>query len=149
MSIIYNVTIEPTGKENRLQVTWHDVERNSQDFFTGGIDITPKETQLLWEQPRYQPTIGQKLFHFLDGDDRHFMRALDQANQQGETIQVYLFTCKQTADWPFELLARNDAFLLPSQLHLVRCVSNRGINKTSTPQNRQLKLLFMACSPGM
>jgi hypothetical protein len=146
MSIIYNVTIEPTGKENHFQVTWYDVEQNSQDCFARGIDITPKEAQLLWEQPQYQPAIGQKLFHFLDGDARHFMRALDQANQQGETLLVYLFTCKQTADWPFELLARNDTFCLPSQLNLVRCVSSRGIGKTLPPQNRPLKLLFMACS---
>jgi hypothetical protein len=146
MSIIYNVTIEPTETVNRFQVTWHDVERNSTDCFIGEIDISLKETQLLWQQSQFQPAIGQKLFRFLDGDSRHFMRALDLANQQGEPLLVYLFTCKKTADWPFELLARNDTFLLPSQLHLVRCVSNRGIGKTLSPQNRPLKLLFLACS---
>lgn len=146
MSIIYNVTIESTGEENRFQVTWYDVESNSQDCFTGEIDITPKETQLLWQQPEYQLTIGQKLFRFLDGDARLFIRALDRANHQGESLLVYLFTCNKTADWPFELLARDNTFLLPHQLHLVRCVSDRGINTTITPQNRPLKLLFMACS---
>jgi hypothetical protein len=146
MPIIYNLTIKPLEEEKRFQVTWHNVEANSQDSFTGAVDITPKETQLLWLQPEYQLDIGQKLFRFLDGDSRHFMRALEQANQKAEPLQVYLFTCHKTADWPFELLARGDTFLLPHRLHLVRCVSDRGIGKTLTPQNRPLKLLFTASS---
>ena len=146
MPVIYNVTIEETKDENCFQVTWYNKETNSQDSFSGEIDLIPKETQLLWQQPECQADIGLKLFRFLDGDSRHFLRALDQANREGEPLLIYLFTCPKTADWPFELLARGNTFLLPSQLHLVRCVSNRGIGKILPPQNRPLKLLFMACS---
>jgi hypothetical protein len=34
MPIIYNVTIEPTGKENRFQVTLHNPGNNPQDCLT-------------------------------------------------------------------------------------------------------------------
>jgi hypothetical protein len=146
MPIIYNVTIESTEKENCFQVTWHNVEAGVQDGFIGEIDITPKETQFLWQEPGYQMAIGQKLSRFLDGDSRHFLRALDRANREGEPLLVYLSTCNKTADWPFELLALDNTFLLPSRLHLVRCVSDRGMGKILPPQNRPLQLLFMACS---
>jgi CHAT domain-containing protein len=36
--------------------------------------------------------------------------------------------------------------LLPDRLHLVRQVSDWGAGKAETPENRPLKLLFMACS---
>jgi hypothetical protein len=47
---------------------------------------------------------------------------------------------------PFELIHHND-FLVPSRIHLIRHVSDRGIKTTPNPENRPLKILFMACSP--
>jgi len=82
----------------------------------------------------------------LDGDARHLQRALDEAAQEGESLQLYLRACQEVADLPFELLAQDSTFLLPNRLHLVRRVSDWGANKTETPKNRPLKLLFMACS---
>jgi hypothetical protein len=146
MPVIYNVTIEHTGDENRFHISWHNAEANTEDSFYQMTDITPEETENLWEQPEHQSAIGQKLFRFLDGDARHFRRALEQAHQQGEVLQVYLRACQQTADWPFELLAENNTFLLSQQLHLVRHVSDWGSAKKIPPQNHPLKLLFMACS---
>jgi hypothetical protein len=146
MPVIYNVTIKPAGKENLYQVIWHNVETNAQDCFSWEAEITPEETARLWQKPENQATIGEKLFRFLDGDARHLARALQEANLQGESLQVYLWTCKQTADWPFELLARQGTFLLPRELHLVRWVSDWGRGKRMQPQNHQLKFLFMACS---
>lgn len=47
---------------------------------------------------------------------------------------------------PFELLYHHD-FLVPLRIHLVRRVSDGGIKRMPEPENRPLKLLFMACSP--
>jgi hypothetical protein len=143
---IYNVTIKPTENENRFHITWHDVEENTVDSFEQTADITPEETQKLWQKPEYQSAIGEKLFRFLDGDARHFLRALNQAHLEGETLQVHLLPCLQTADWPFELLSYDGSFLLPHKLHLVRYVSDWGTERIIPPANRPLKLLFMACS---
>jgi tetratricopeptide (TPR) repeat protein len=146
MPVIYNVTIEPTGKENHFHITWHNPGTNTIDSFEQAAEITPEEAERLWQWSPHQLSIGQKLFHFLDGDARHFKRALDQAHRQGETLQVYIRTCEQTSDWPFELLAENNTFLLTHRVHLVRTVSDWGTEKKIPPKNRPLKLLFMACS---
>ncbi len=146
MPVIYNVIIEPVKEENLFQVTWHNVETNAQDCFLREAEIIPEETRRLWQIPKNQAAIGEKLFRFLDGDARHLARALNEANQQGEILQLYLRTCKETADWPFELLAKESVFLLANQIHLVRWVSDWGSGKRMIPQNRQLKFLFMACS---
>ncbi len=146
MPVIYNVTIKPDKKENFFQVTWHNVETDSQDCFSREAEITPEDTGWQWQNTENQVALGEKLFRFLDGDARHLARALNDANLQGEALQVYLRTCKETADWPFELLARQGKFLLPRELHLVRWVSDWGRGKQISPQNRQLKFLFMACS---
>jgi len=146
MPVIYKVMIDPVEKENSFQVTWHNVETNARDCFSQEAEITPEETRKLWQKSENQAIIGEKLFRFLDGDSRHLARALNEANRQGEVLQVYLWTCKETADWPFELLADGGTFLLPGKLHLVRWVSDWGSGKRMIPQNRQLKFLFMACS---
>ncbi len=122
MPIIYNVTIEPAEGENRFQVTWYNPENNSRDCFSQAAEITPGKTRKLWQKKKNQLEIGEKLFRFLDGDARHFVGALNQAHHQGEYLQIYLRTCRQIADWPFELLAKDNTFLLPRRLHLVRRV---------------------------
>jgi tetratricopeptide (TPR) repeat protein len=145
MSIIYNVTIEPTKRQDLFQITWHNREKNSQNCFSREAGITQEETKRLWRMSKSQLRIGQKLFRFLDGENRCLRQALDRANRAGECLQLHLNTCEQTHDWPFELLA-DETFLLPTGLHLVRIVSTRGKGKKVTPRNRPLKLLFMASS---
>ncbi len=146
MPVIYNVIIETTGKENHFQVTWQNPGNNTKDTFSWEAKITTEEIQWLWQIPSYQLIIGEKLFRFLDGEAHHFRQALNQANYMGEPLQVNLWTSKQTSDWPFELLAKDKTFLLSQQLHLVRRVSDWGKEIEILPQNRPLKLLFMACS---
>ncbi len=148
MAIIYKVTIDPAEKENRYHITWHHMETSTEDSFEqSAADIKLDERKRLWQELRYRLDMGQKLFHFLDGDARHFKRALEDASRRGESLLVHLRSCKQTSDWPFELLAQEDSFLLPNRLHLVRNVSDWGKDKKMIPQDRPLKLLFMACSP--
>ncbi len=145
MPVIYNVIIEPGAKENLFKITWHDEEPNTANSFEQVVDITSEETLRLWKMSKFQLPIGQKLFSFLDGKNHYLRQALDQANRAGEILQIQLNTCEQTHDWPFELLA-DRTFLLPTRLHLVRNVSTRGTEKNVIPQNRPLKLLFMASS---
>ncbi len=147
MPIIYNVTVNPTKEDSRFLITWHNENAGTNDCFEIVAEqMIPGDIRTLWLQPQHQMDIGQRLFHFLDGDARHFQRALNEANQAGELLQLHLVACNQVSDWPFELLAREGSFLLPLRLHLVRRVSDWGAAKEIPPENRQLKMLFMACS---
>ena len=146
MSIIYNVSIKPAKEQNSFHITWHNKDTQATNSFYRESEITLEESQRLWQWPRYQMSIGEKLFRFLDGDNHYFQQALDQANRLGEKLQIHLRTCKQTSDWPFELLAHNNTFLLHHRVHLVRTVSDWGKDKIFYPEDRPLKLLFMACS---
>lgn len=100
----------------------------------------------MWTKPEYQLNIGSKLYAFLDGDKRHLERALKEAGRKGEPLILRLCTFKETTDWPFELLCRDNSFLLPKDMHLVRCVSEWGKDKVIPPRDQPLKLMFMACS---
>jgi hypothetical protein len=147
MALIYNVTIEPGDKEGGFHIAWQKWGTHQRDVFDQQAgDISQEKVERLWQQPRYQPDVGRKLFRFLDGDNRCLQRALDEAHRKGETLQLDLCACDRTADWPFELLAGEGGFLLPDRMHLVRCVSGYGAAKKIIPQDRPLKLLFMACS---
>jgi hypothetical protein len=143
-TLIYDVTIEPAG--DRFRITWQDAEKN-RNSFTNNLRGPMEEVLTRWEDLRHQPAIGQALFRFLDGDARHFSRALEGAFTGGKELQLNLHTCKKTADLPFELLAYQGEFLLLKHVHLVRRVSDRGIEKRVSSKNRPLRLLFMACSP--
>lgn len=104
----------------------------------------------MWKDRRNQLKIGEKLFRFLDGDNHHLQQALKEADSHAKTLQLHLFLCRETANWPFELLANNGVFLLPNRVHLVRRAPVRETSKELPllhPQNRRLRLLFMACSP--
>jgi hypothetical protein len=143
MPLIYDVNIESQA-DDLFHITWNPARRKTPVDFSNRIDralLSP------WETPEHRQEVGKALFDFLDGKDHLFRQALHQAHQQGTILQLNLSTCHKSADWPFELLALDSEFLALKKLHLVRRVSNRGILKKVTPQNRALKILFMACSP--
>lgn len=146
MPLTYHVSINPSGKNNHFLVTWKNLEMDFEYSFLNRAEITDAEVEKLWQLKKHQLPIGQKLFHFLDGDASLFQQALKKAHELGEKLVVELNTCHETADWPFELLAFQEEFLLLHSLHLVRFVSDHGINKKVPPGNRPLKLLFMASS---
>ena len=90
--------------------------------------------------------IGKALFDILDGDERTLKRALKEADEQGETLQLYVGSGVLASKLPFELLY-DGIYLVPSRIHLVRKVSDRGNKRELKPESRPLKILFMACSP--
>jgi hypothetical protein len=146
MPIIYEVTVESTERENLFNITWRNAGTGEAYSFDRAAEITRDEVERQWQILRHQLPVGQKLFRFLDGDEHYFRQVLAQAYKKGEHLQIHLRTCSQTADWPFELLAQDDTFLLPDRVHLIRRVSDFGVDKKIPPRDGQLKLLFMSCS---
>jgi len=148
-TLIYDVTIEAVGEENLFRITWKDAEKKEQKSFINSLHVSEKEMLTNWKKASKQLGIGEALFSFLDGDNdtRYFSQVLDKASQLKKKPQINLRTCKETADWPFELIAKNDEFLLLEHIHLVRRVSDRGIACKVSPRENSLRLLFMACAP--
>jgi hypothetical protein len=151
MPTVYKVTVEnkpgPAYPGDRYTLTWQNLAVPAvatQD--SAPAAITAAEVANAWQNPERQLETGVKLFGFLDGEKHLLQGALDDAARLGEPLTLLLCTCKPTADWPFELLAQGQAFLLPQRLHLVRCVSAWGADTQVPPRGRPLKLLFMACS---
>jgi hypothetical protein len=92
--------------------------------------------------------IGRKLFDLLNGDRQTLIRALNEAEACGEKLQLIVKGEGSAAALPFELIYHDKYhFLVPSRVHLIRRVSERGKKSQPVPANRPVKLLLMACSP--
>ena len=100
-----------------------------------------------WNQsPVLSQQIGERLFTILNGDRQTLLRALNEAEGYGEPLQMIVRAEGPASSLPFELLFHTD-FLVPSRIHLIRRVSDWGSKRKPEPENRSLKILFMACSP--
>ncbi len=147
MPVVYEIRIDPAGAPLTYRLCWRNVKAQTENtFIQSDPALTREEVERLWLKPEYHHALGQKLFRFLDGDGRHLTRALDEAARAAEPLTLQLRLAKETADWPFELLAQDGAFLLPGRLHLLRQVSDWGAQKNLPAADRPLRLLFMACS---
>ncbi|HLP58113.1 MAG TPA: hypothetical protein VK186_04750, partial [Candidatus Deferrimicrobium sp.] len=140
----YKITVEPAGETDQFLITWLDIEKKTQQSFQHPLPVTPEDLAS-WHGMRRAQEVGEKLYRFLDGDCRCLATALAEAARRSEIPVLYLCTCKDSADWPFECLAQGEKFLTPTDLHLVRCVPGRSAGQEIQP-DRPLKLLFMACS---
>ncbi|MBE5229016.1 MAG: GUN4 domain-containing protein [Microcystis aeruginosa PMC 728.11] len=91
---------------------------------------------------------GQKLYHWLDGNNRLLANALKESQQQGLIIAIA--ADKGLAHLPWELLHDGQCFLVEKQPPIIpiRWVSNsQSIVIVTQPKNRALNVLFMATSP--
>src|SRR5215470_9476486 len=91
--------------------------------------------------------LGEKLFNFLDGDERWLGQAL--ADPRGATLRI---TAEQRLrHLPWELVVRDGSFLAVSEgapLLPVRSASSIAtLGAVVTAHNRPLRVLFMASSP--
>jgi tetratricopeptide (TPR) repeat protein len=147
MPEIYNVTIQPTSKENRFHISWFHPKTGTCDSFENVHCLDPEEIDYMWQWQRCQLNIGKKLFQFLDGNGHQFQKVLRDVHHLGTKLHLYLHTSKETEDWPFELLAMDENFLLAGDTHLIRqtTIGVDAINQS--PANHRLKILFMASSP--
>jgi hypothetical protein len=147
MPVAYEVNIELTENEKSFRITWTNFSTQAQhSFHQSAVEISKEEIIRQWLQRKHQLSIGNKLFLFLDGEERFLHRALDESAGQGEPLFLQLRPCKAVADFPFELLALDSNFLLAGRVNLIRRVSDWGEKKVVAPEDRPLKLLFMACS---
>jgi tetratricopeptide (TPR) repeat protein/MinD-like ATPase involved in chromosome partitioning or flagellar assembly len=145
--VSYRVTITPAEKENAFNICWINLRTNTLDCFVQeSPGITARDVDRLWQNQVNALEIGRKLFRFLDGEARHLERALEESAQQSEPLLLLLSPCKESEDLPFELLSRDDSFLLPHRMHLVRYISGGEKEIEFTPRDSPLKLLFMACA---
>jgi len=146
MAVAYKVIIAG-AEDNRFQITWVNEQTGQTDsFLQESPRITPDDLNKLRYDPGFGLEMGRKLFRFLDGNSRHLERALDEAAQYEENPVLFLEDCKDVFHWPFELLAKENNYLLPYRLHMVRRLTSRGEKKQHVPEDRPLRLLFMACS---
>jgi hypothetical protein len=147
MPVHYEVKIDLNADQKTYHIRWRNLVAQTENVFAQADHaLTREEVEHRWLKPEYHHALGQKLFRFLDGDARHLQRSLDEAAKLSEPLTLQLRAGKEIADWPFELLAQDGAFLLPSRLHLLRQVSDWGAQKITAPANCPLRLLFMACS---
>ncbi|NJN88824.1 MAG: CHAT domain-containing protein, partial [Leptolyngbyaceae cyanobacterium SL_7_1] len=96
------------------------------------------------------PTIGRALFNWLDGDDRWLVSRLGE--HPGETIVLAIAVAENLAHLPWEVLHDGGQFLVqrfPAVMPVRWSSSDsvRQLSPVSQPQNRALRMLFMATSP--
>ena len=91
--------------------------------------------------------LGEKLFNFIDGDERWFSQVL--ADPRGATVRIA--AGQRLRHLPWELVVRDGSYLAVSEsapLLPVRAASSIAtLGAVVTPCNRPLRVLFMASSP--
>ena len=150
MPVVYQAKFHYT-KEKEVFALTRTLPDGTQDTSPLNIDeihqLEDQTRDFKWNKsPDLSRQIGKHLFTLLNGDRQTLLRALKEADEHGETLQLIVEAEGPASNLPFELLYHND-FLVPSRIHLIRRVSDRGIKKTPEPEDRPLKVLFMACSP--
>ncbi|MGB7001691.1 MAG: tetratricopeptide repeat protein [Halobacteriota archaeon] len=152
MPVVYQAKFHYTQKkEKEVFALTRTLPNGTQDTTPLNIDeihqLEDQTRDFDWNKsPALSRQIGERLFTLLNGDRQTLLRALKEANEYGETLQLIVEAEGPASNLPFELLYHNN-FLVPSQIHLIRRVSDRGSKKTPEPEDRPLKILFMACSP--
>ncbi len=108
--------------------------------------LPPLVARALIEPFEYTLELGAALYQLLDGDTRQLTQARERARRANAPLHLQLQLDAALQDLPFELL-HDGHFLAPREIHLIRQASDRGREHAHAPANRQLKLLFIACSP--
>jgi len=152
MPIIYQAKFHYTQKkEKEVFALTRTLLDGTQDTSPLNIDeihqLEDQSRDFKWNKSQdSSEQIGKHLFTILNGDSQTLLGALKEADDYGEHLQLIVEAEGPVSNLPFELLYHNK-FLIPLQIHLIRRVSDRGSKKTPEPEDRPLKILFMACSP--
>jgi hypothetical protein len=101
---------------------------------TGWFEAQAVDETLPWQ------TLGTKLQEFLDGDKRFLGSARTDAKENRETLDLYVDVCHEAGRWPFELLD-------DEVTRVIRLAGESSDTPPGEPQDRPLKLLFLAASP--
>lgn len=142
-------------QDNYVELRYFD--NNPNQYQSRSLPLTEIADLIkLAEQDYYIPLpedykkTGQKLFDWLDGNDRFLQQLLDK--QRGKAVVLAISTSGNIAHLPWELLHNGKCFLVETKPGIipVRWVSSGTAQKISIkaePENRALQLLFMAASP--
>jgi tetratricopeptide (TPR) repeat protein len=98
-----------------------------------------------WRDPIISIEVGRALFSLLNGKRNILQRALQEADHHGEPLQLLIQGEECVPNVPFELVYHSQ-FLACSKVHILHHVSDYGCKREVSPENRPLKILFMACS---
>ncbi len=110
------------------------------------LQLEDMETLHDWREPGVAQSIGKSLFDLLNGTTQLLDHALKEADDHGEPLQLFVQKKGELPDLPFELLY-DSQFLVPYKIHVIYHVSDYGCKRAVTPEDRPLKILFIACSP--
>jgi hypothetical protein len=152
MPIVYQAKFHYTQKkEKEVFALTRTLPDGTQDTSQLNIDeihqLEDQTRDFKWNKSSdLSRQIGKHLFTLLNGDTQTLLRALKEADEYDEALQLIIEAEGPASNLPFELLYHTD-FLVPSRIHLIRRVSDRGSKKTPKSEDRPLKILFMACSP--
>ena len=152
MPIVYQAKFHYTQKKGKEELSLtRTLPDGTQDTSLVNLDaihqLEDKTRDFDWNKSLdLSKQIGKQLFTLLKDDSQTLLGALKEADEYDETLQLIVKAEGPASNLPFELIYHNN-FLVPSRIHLIRRVSDRGSKKMPEPEDRPLKRLFMACSP--
>jgi len=145
MAVRYHVLLECKNGEVVITRTFNGTTHKSSIPMKEILEIEKMCKHFNWSQSGVSQQIGKFLYAILNGKNQ-LESAITKADAHGEPLQLFIQRENSVPDLPFELLYKS-GFIVPSKVHVIRHVSDYGCDKKVEPQNRPLKVLFMACSP--
>ncbi|MGD1714294.1 CHAT domain-containing protein [Dapis sp. BLCC M172] len=110
--------------------------------------IEKSETHYYTRLPDDYAKTGQKLYNWLDGNNRILQRELDKNRREG--IVLAISTSERLAHLPWELLHDGKGFLVqrkPAIIPVRWMTDSQQLSFQNQPHNRALNVVFMASSP--
>ena len=152
MTVVYQASFkeETEGKEKKLFLKRILPDGSSDNNPVDMAEINQIQDiceNFKWNQsPDLLVEIGTQLFNILNGNKQSLSDAIKKADELGEKLHLIIKDDIQTSHLPFETLFHN-GFICVYKIHLLRQVTDFGKKRKLEPENRSLKILFMACSP--
>ncbi|MBF0458737.1 MAG: hypothetical protein HQK99_12680 [Nitrospirae bacterium] len=111
--------------------------------------VVERATREIWKSDRNEGiAIGAKLYDFINGSGGALSKIINDAVSRHENLYIYLDAPPDLTHLPFELMCDEHRFLfLDERRQLIRLVREDGWHTKIEPENRPLKMIFMACSP--
>lgn len=152
------IELRPIDKQ-RIELRYHHVEVNEGSYDPQIVDISSIQSLIAQSERDFYVSsfpdlvnIGQQLFIFLDSPGRYLTRAMESCQEDGLILAIDTGNGDETgirlSHLPWEVLHDGSYFLVdrlaPSVVPL-RWTKSKV--KPREPQNRALRILFMATSP--
>ncbi|MBC1193938.1 CHAT domain-containing protein [Microcystis aeruginosa BLCCF158] len=152
------IELRPIDKQ-RIELRYHHVEVNEGSYEPQIVDISSIQSLIAQSERDFYVSsfpdlvnIGQQLFIFLDSPGRYLTRAIESCQEDGLILAIDTGNGDETgirlSHLPWEVLHDGSYFLVdrlaPSVVPL-RWTKSKV--KPREPQNRALRILFMATSP--